>query len=69
MQWVVRPDLLRFVHTEDDPVGEPVRAEIHDDREREREHETVLSADRLTDHEEYSAQKSQEQRRFERVLH
>ena len=34
-----------------------------------REHETVLSAERLTDHEEYSAQKSQEQRRLERVPH
>jgi hypothetical protein len=64
-----RTDFLRAVHAQDDLVREPVRSEVHERGEDERDHEAVRAARDVADDQQQSAEEAEQQRRFDTVCH
>ena len=59
----------RAVSGQDDPVREPVAAEVQDHGEHESEHEPLHAAEQLADPEEQAGEDTEEQGGLERVRH
>jgi hypothetical protein len=64
-----RTDLLRVIHAQYDLVREPVRTQIHQRGEREREHESLLPAEVVTEQQQHAAQRAEQQRGFQSIWH
>ena len=57
------------VGREDDPVGEPVAAEVHHDREHEEDGEALRAAEELADPHQEPGQQAEQKRRLQGVRH
>ena len=66
---VLRPDRLRPIHPQHDLVGEPVRADVHDRREDEGDHDAARPAERVSDYQQQSAQRPEQQRSLQSGRH
>ena len=66
---MLRADVLRAVHAQDDLVGEPVPDEVHQDGEPKRKDQPVLAAQHLTNNEEQPTERTEQQGRFHPILH
>lgn len=69
VQWVVGSHRLRSVHPQNDPIGEPVRSKIHREGQDERDHESGLSSENPTDHEQKTTQRAEQDCCFEGIAH
>jgi hypothetical protein len=63
------PDLLRLIHPQDDLVRVEVRDEVRARREQEGNQQALRPAQHLTNEQQQGAQRPEEQRRLEGVLH
>jgi len=69
VQRVLRADRLRAVHPEHDPVGKPVRTEVHRHGDDEGENQPPGATQPLAEREQQAAEQTEEQDGLDGVSH